>query len=294
MASPERAGRRTYWNVARHVVQACALVLFFVPLLAAGWSLLGMTPGFEEQAATPAGLPLYGSFASSSVLGLDLLDPLAFLQVTAAAKTIVLPALLAALPVLMVYALVRGRAFCGWVCPLGTVLELVDKAGRALRTPAKERVLPRHAKLWTALGVIALSAATCVPVFEAVNPINAVHRALLFGSTAGVWTFALVVALELFWGRRVWCRALCPLGGLYEAAGRVGLANVRIDHEACVQCDRCKAACLADPEILEPALAGKERFVSAGDCMACGACVDACPTRALSLKAGFDHYRKNE
>ncbi|MGN0960196.1 MAG: 4Fe-4S binding protein, partial [Coriobacteriales bacterium] len=85
---------------------------------------------------------------------------------------------------------------------------------------------------------------------------------------------------------RVWCRALCPLGGFYEAVGTVGQVNVKIDHEACIGCDACKRACLCDPEILDPALAGTESFVSAGDCMACGKCVDACPTNALKLGLG--------
>ena len=94
------------------------------------------------------------------------------------------------------------------------------------------------------------------------------------------------MAAELFWGHRVWCRALCPLGGFYEAIGRVGVVNARYNRTACIHCDACRKACLADPSILNPVLAGDETYVRAGDCMACGSCVDACPTRALSLGLG--------
>ena len=95
-----------------------------------------------------------------------------------------------------------------------------------------------------------------------------------------------VVLAELFWGRRVWCRALCPLGGFYQVLGRVGQVNVRFDREACIHCDACKGACLADPSILDPVLTERDVMVRAGDCMACGACVDACPTHALAFGLG--------
>ena len=118
------------------------------------------------------------------------------------------------------------------------------------------------------------------------------NKGILLGSVAGLWTLAAIVVLELFWSHRVWCRSLCPLGGFYEAIGRFGLVNVRFDRAACIHCDACKAACLADPEILDPILNEQDTFVRAGDCMACGSCVDACPTKALSLNAGLDRYRR--
>ena len=102
----------------------------------------------------------------------------------------------------------------------------------------------------------------------------------------GLWVLLAIVAAELFWGHRVWCRSLCPLGGFYEAIGRAGLANVKFDRTACIHCDACKAACLADPAILDPVLTERDTVVRAGDCMACGSCIDACPARALHMGMG--------
>lgn len=285
-ASPTSSRRGFRWAWVRHAVQVLALALFAAPVLAAGWSLLGLSVGGEEPAATPAQLPFFGSLSSSSVAGVNVLDPFGMLQVAAASKTFEVDWLLAALPVLIVYGLIRGRAFCGWVCPVNLLMEIVDAVRRKLRIEVREMPVPRHAKLWIALAVLALSALTSVPVFEAFSPISAINKGILFGAVTGLWVLAAIVAVELFWGHRVWCRSLCPLGGFYEALGRVGQVNVKLDRDACIHCDACKRSCLADPAILDPVLTERDVIVRAGDCMACGSCIDACPTRALSFTLG--------
>ena len=88
--------RRAFrWSWLRHAVQAAALVLFAAPVLAAGWSLFGTSVGGDDAAATPAQLPFFGSLSSSSIGGLDILDPFGALQVIAASKTFELDWLLA-------------------------------------------------------------------------------------------------------------------------------------------------------------------------------------------------------
>lgn len=285
-ASPASSRRGFRWAWVRHTVQVLALALFAAPVLAAGWSLLGLSVGGEEPAATPAQLPFFGSLSSSSVAGVNVLDPFGMLQVAAASKTFEVDWLLAALPVLIVYGLIRGRAFCGWICPVNLLMEIMDAVRRKLRIEVREMPVPRHAKLWIALAVLALSALTSVPVFEAFSPISAINKGILFGAVTGLWVLAAIVAVELFWGHRVWCRSLCPLGGFYEALGRVGQVNVKLDRDACIHCDACKRSCLSDPAILDPVLTERDVIVRAGDCMACGSCIDACPTRALSFTLG--------
>ncbi len=276
--------RKGRWTIARRVVQIVVAILFFVPLSVAGWSALGL--GFsspEEPLATPSGFAWWGSLSSSHLFGLDLLDPFAALQVAAAAKSVAFAGLAWALPVLVAYGMVRGRAFCGWACPVNLLCEFVDWLRGKLGIAVRERAVPRKAKVGIAAAVLALSAVCSVPVFELVNPISAVNKAVLFGSFAGAFTLVAIVFAELFWAHRVWCRALCPLGGMYETLGCVGLVSVKIDHDLCVHCGECQAACLCDPEILDDVLSGKADRVAAGDCMLCGKCVDACPHSALEI-----------
>lgn len=286
-AKPEAKTRpRRKWLWARRSVQTLTFILFTLPLLISGWKLFGMTIGRDDSLPTPFELPFYGSLSSSSVAGINLLDPFAALEVFIASKEFNFDLLLFSAPIILVYGLIRGRAFCGWVCPVNFVLEGVDFLRTKLGITVKERALPRKTKLVVALAVLVISAATSIPVFEAFSPIGFINKGILFGSVAGAVTFGAIVVSELFWGHRVWCRALCPVGGFYQALGRVGLVNVHLEKDACIHCNKCKHVCLADPEILDPVLEGQASVVKAGDCLLCGKCIDTCPTAALSAKLG--------
>jgi ferredoxin-type protein NapH len=272
-----------HWRVWRRTVQVAVLLLFVAPPVLTGWALFGLAKGGEGVASVPADLPFYGSLSASSVGGVSLLDPFAALEIIVATRSIELSWVLGVAIVLDFYTCIGARAFCGWVCPVNLLLEGTDWLRRRLGISVVERAVPRHAKLWVGLALLVASALFARPLFEPWSPISAIVKGILFGSFAGSATLLAIVLAEFFWGHRVWCRSLCPVGALYEVFGRVGLFKVRIDHASCTRCGRCQRVCLADPEILEPAISGEANSIVAGDCMRCGACVDACPEKALRL-----------
>ncbi|MCX7887507.1 MAG: 4Fe-4S binding protein, partial [Verrucomicrobiae bacterium] len=114
-----------------------------------------------------------GTQLSEPVNFLFRLDPLVALSAVVAGRELILllwPALL-----VVTLTLVLGRFFCGWVCPLGTLL---DVAGRFL--PRRERSLGGRWRVvkFFLLGVVVTTALVGMPLIGWVNPFAILVRGL--------------------------------------------------------------------------------------------------------------------
>lgn len=234
---------------------------------------------------------LEGSTGASRLLGaVPFVDPLATLEASLAARQATETMLLGT-GLLVLAALVLGPVFCGWVCPLGLLLDLNQWVRRRIyrlrRKPVPSPTRVPTAGRFLLLGVLTgVALIATLPVFQVLSPIHLLVRALLFGATLGLLVVATILVVEWF-VPRLWCRALCPLGALYGVLGRHAPFRVRIDpalaaHRAC---GLCGASCpMGIPVTERHAPAGPTSLLDAG-CTRCGSCVDACP-RGL-LKLGF-------
>jgi ferredoxin len=205
-----------------------------------------------------------------------------------------------------------GRAsFCGWLCPLGAIVEWVNRAGRAFarafahvpgagrmgRLAARwgSRRARRAAWLRSARGrridsalrylrfaVLALILVLTFQgqrlVFEGYDPFKAVFHFQIETVTTIVVLALLFLSSLLV--ERFWCRYLCPLGAVVSLGSRLSPAGVTRDGEACIDCGKCNAACGMGLEV-----ATVER-VTSGQCSLCGECTSACPVEG-ALKTSW-------
>ena len=201
-----------------------------------------------------------------------------------------LPAGLVIIIAALAVSLLFKRGFCGWICPLGTLWEAFALAGR--KVMGKNIRIPRWLDLagrafrylLTALIVFALL--VMVPVAEAVD-----FRSLPYMWVADIKTISMMIEptyllvilfaglLSLLFGP-VWCRYLCPVGGIYSAVGELSPCKVvRID-EACIHCGRCDTICHAFVAV------ESSRSVNDTECDGCMDCVRVCPAEnCLEAKA---------
>ena len=63
---------------------------------------------------------------------------------------------------------------------------------------------------------------------------------------AWYFAFGATIAAGSFLFGNVWCRYMCPLGGLYGAVGCASACTVVRDAETCIDCGACARACHAD------------------------------------------------
>lgn len=258
--------------ILRRLSQAGFLLIFLVgPWL--GWRLVD------------------GTLAGSRTLGvLPLTDPFIALQGMVAGHWPELTALIGALIVVAVYALIGGRVFCSWVCPINPVTDAAHWLHDRLGLP-KGWQPKRNTRLWLLGTVLVVSALTGTIAWEAVNPITMLHRGLVFGIGFSWAVVALVFAFDLLVSRRGWCGHLCPVGSFYGLLGRYSLLRVTaLRRAACDDCMDCFSIC-PESQVIAPALRGKEGdtpLILSPDCTNCGRCIDICSVDVFAFTHRFD------
>jgi polyferredoxin len=186
------------------------------------------------------------------------------------------------------------RGFCGWVCPVGTVWEGCAALGRRLigrniRVPRWLDLLGRGFRYL--LAGLFMFALLMVPVREAVAfrelpymwiaDLKILH---IMGEPTWLAVAGFAALLSAVFGP-VWCRYLCPLGGLYSAVGVFSPCAVDRDTETCIHCRRCSKVCHA---YVEPE---KLIRVWAPECDGCMDCVNVCPVENCLEANAFSRVR---
>ncbi len=88
------------------------------------------------------------------------------------------------------------------------------------------------------------------------------------------------VLLYVF-GRRAWCRYLCPIGAFLKIFSKVKIGGVRLVNDKCIGCAKCNRACDMQVDVLGDI--NKYSEVRNSACIVCLKCIDTCPTDAIAL-----------
>ncbi|MEZ0322859.1 MAG: quinol dehydrogenase ferredoxin subunit NapH [Hydrogenothermaceae bacterium] len=241
---------------------------------------------------------LQGNLSSSKIMNvIPMADPYAVLQIFATGSLVAIDTLIGALIVLFFYAVIGGRAFCAWVCPMNMITDLANWIRRKFKLDKDEYhplTISRNVRYWILAVSFVISAFVMTPAFEMVNPISMLHRGLIFGMGFGWTVVAAVFFFDLFVVKNGWCGHLCPLGAFYSIIGKKSLIRVYHNHDKCTLCMECKAVCPEKPVLHMVGKDGFNSFVNSGACINCGRCIEVCPADALSFKFRLKNPQKEE
>jgi len=196
----------------------------------------------------------------------------------------------------LIISLVFRKAFCGWLCPIGTLSEILWRLGRKLFR--WNSVLPRWVDLplrglkYVLLGLFvyavgSMSAAALAAFLSSPYGLIADVKMLYFfrflGSTALITLLSLALLSLLI--KNFWCRYLCPYGALMGLVALPSPARIRRNPDVCIDCTKCARAC--------PALLPVDRLASvrSAECTGCLECVAVCPA-AGALEFSLPKRRK--
>jgi polyferredoxin len=245
------------------------------------WVRFFETGGESLYVARPAGVEGWLPIAS--------LMNLKYLTVTGLMPE-VHPAGMFLLLAFLTISIVFRKAFCSWLCPIGTLSEWLWEGGHELFR--RNRKLPRWLDIplrslkyvllflfvWVVLQMTAadlkaflVSPYGLVADVKMLDFFRAASRSTLFACSA------LVILSVLT--KNFWCRYLCPYGALMGLASLLSPMRITRDPISCIDCGKCAKACpsLIPVDVL--------RTVRTPECNGCLTCVSVCPVKdALDMR----------
>lgn len=205
------------------------------------------------------------------------------------------PAAVVIFTTIVVIALLLRRAFCSWICPIGTISEWLWKLGfhKLQRNLVPPRWLDSCLRV-IKYALLSFFLATALSwslealegfLYSGYHAVSDVKLLQLFRSpsvtTLAVAALLLALSIPL---RNPFCRYLCPYGALLGLAALASPLAVQRDPKQCVSCGVCNQVCPSRLDIMHADRVNQQ------ECLGCWRCISHCRVHsALSMRA-FGRY----
>jgi len=193
-------------------------------------------------------------------------------------------------------SLVAGRAFCGWMCPLGTLQDMFAGWSRRLGgeknrpqgkksktkfpidVPLKLDKWLRYVKYLVLVLVLFASIRAVYPPLHDICPARAIFSFKWNTPLLGVVLLGFVLSSMLI--KRFSCKYICPLGAVLAIFNKISPLHLKVDMANCTNCGRCENECLMDIPAIPESLRSAE-------CVRCLECIDTCAhPETIELRLG--------
>lgn len=163
----------------------------------------------------------------------------------------------------LVLSLLFGRVYCGYVCPVGALSELLHVKKWRIKINDKADRIMSFIK-YPVLIYLVLRIILGGEIIDTLSPFKD------FFSWGGI-TFnfilsAVFAALSIFF-YRPFCKYLCPYGAIQSIFAKFSLFGIK-SKSSCVSCQLCTKNC--------PMNALNKKIEVNGECMLCGECASKC------------------
>ncbi len=186
---------------------------------------------------------------------------------------------------LIVTILIAGAAFCGWLCPVGTIGEWLFKLRKLFWK--KNINLPdkvHKAASWLRYVFLAVILVMCFLTvslwFAKVDPFFNLFSLKLF-TTLGLAVAVVFIAGSMLIDR-FFCNYLCPLGAVIKPVAKLAAVGIVRNEQICTSCKACDKAC---PKRIP---VSRQSKIDRGECISCMRCIESCPVSGtLEEKIGW-------
>ncbi len=183
---------------------------------------------------------------------------------------------------IVVMAFLFRKGFCAYICPVGFLANLLDRAGRKLglsKVPPKRVDATLTSIKYLGLGFFAYTVFFSMDLRSVQGfltaPYNMVSDAKMLDfftspSATSLMVVGVLIAMSLA-VRTVWCRYLCPYGALLGLFSWISPVSIARDEESCIGCGRCTVGCPGGIEV------ERKKVVRSPECIGCAECIGNCP-----------------
>jgi len=166
----------------------------------------------------------------------------------------------------VILSVVAGRFYCGWLCPINTLMRPVEWLNKKLKRKARPVPTWAGSKL---LSYLILTAMIVMLVLSVAKGLKIPIMVILV---------PLAIIATLFFQPALWHRYLCPFGILYSLTARWSRLGVYVG-SGCSGCSLCTRVCPA--EAITVSGEDKKATVKNNHCLECLLCQDVCPKEAV-------------
>ncbi len=169
----------------------------------------------------------------------------------------------------VILSLFFGRMYCGYVCPMNTVMRYTQRFSRkiGLQKTSYPSWLESTKLPYLVLIISAASMIVGMRIFQQNIPVLLI-------------LFLLSNIVTLFVSSSVWHNGLCPYSILLRLAATVSKRSRKVDFETCIGCKRCQSVCPA--KAISTIEGSRKVKIDRSLCHQCEACTAVCPTNAIS------------
>lgn len=173
-------------------------------------------------------------------------------------------------PFVLLSMVLVGRVWCGVLCPEGSLSEWVSSKGR-------NRAIPRWMR-WGGWPFVAFAGTTVYGQMVSVYQYPKAVLLVLGGSTVAAIVIGYLYGRE----KRVWCKYLCPVNGVFGLLSKLSPLHYKVDAPAW-------RASYNNTIRIQPIncapLVAMRKMEGAGDCHMCGRCSGHRDAIALSVRS---------
>lgn len=168
----------------------------------------------------------------------------------------------------LLVSLIWGRFYCGWICPINTVLRIKKWIYTKLNIE-EISTLTFIKKAWLRWLILVLFIVTMV-----ISNRNNIQFNML------LYVLILAFVISLIFDEETWHKYLCPYGALLSATNKVNNKYMLIDEEKCRKCGLCAENC---PNNIIT-ITKEKQSINSGECLYCFKCQEVCEFDAISYQ----------